>query len=264
MDGDEIWNAEAARNYDTPGRGMFAPDVLDPTVERLAELAAGGRVLEFAVGTGRVAIPLVQRGVSVTGIELSSAMIAQLRTKIDEPSLPVIHGDMASATAPGSFTLVYLVYGTLSNLLSQDEQIACFRNAARNLEAGGRFVVELGVPQLRTLPPGQSANVFANESGYIGVDTYDLLEQRLVSNHFRFDDSGDARVFRTPHRYVWPSELDLMGRLAGFRLESRYADWVGSEFTAESRSHVSVYRVVGAKQFVPADSRDGVKRIGQG
>jgi SAM-dependent methyltransferase len=240
---EEIWNADAAKSYDTPGRGMFAPDVLDPTVHRLAELAAGGRALEFAVGTGRVAIPLVQRGVPVTGIELSRPMIAQLRTKIDEPTLPVIHGDMASATAPVSFALVYLVYGTLSNLLSQDEQVACFRNAARHLTAGGRFVVELGVPQLRTLPPGQSGNVFANDPGYIGVDTYELLEQRLVSNHFRFDESGDARVFRTPHRYVWPSELDLMGRLAGFHLESRHADWAGSEFTGESRSHVSVYRL---------------------
>lgn len=243
MHDSEIWDVEAARNYDTPGRGMFAPEVLDPAVNRLADLAAGGRVLEFAVGTGRVAIPLVQRGVRVTGIELSRPMIEQLRTKIDEPSLPVIQGDMASATAPGSYTLVYLVYGTLSNLLSQDEQIACFRNAARHLAARGRFVVELGVPQLRTLPPGQSANVFANEPGYIGVDTYDLLEQRLVSNHFRFDDSGDARVFRTPHRYIWPSELDLMGRLGGFELESRHADWTGSEFTAESRSHVCVYRL---------------------
>jgi SAM-dependent methyltransferase len=244
MHGDEIWNDEAAKNYDTPGHGMFAPEVLEPTVARLADLAAGGRVLEFAVGTGRVAIPLVERGVSVTGIELSRAMIEQLRTKIDEHSLPVIHGDMASATAPGRYNLVYLVYNTISNLLSQDEQVACFRNAARHLATGGRFVIELEVPELRTLPPGQSANVFANEPGYIGVDTYELLEQRLVSNHVRFDESGDARVFRSPHRYVWPSELDLMGRLAGFRLESRHADWVGSPFTAESRSHVSVFRLV--------------------
>lgn len=243
MRGDEIWNTEAARSYDTPGRGMFAPDVLDPAVDRLAALAAGGRVLEFAVGTGRVAIPLVQRGLSVTGIELSSAMIAQLRTKTDESSLPVVQGDMAIATAPGSYSLVYLVYGTLSNLLSQDGQVACFRNAARHLAPGGCFVVELGVPDLRTLPPGQTANVFANEPGYIGVDAYDLLEQRLVSNHFRFDDSGEARVFRTPHRYVWPAELDLMGRLAGFRLETRHADWIGSALTVESDSHVSVYRL---------------------
>lgn len=145
MKQEDIWDVDAARSYDTPGRGMFSPAVLDPTVSRLTELAAGGRVLEFAIGTGRVAVPLVERGVPVTGIELSRPMIDQLRTKMDESSLPVVYGDMTSAVAPGSYTLVYLVDNTISNLLTQEEQVACFRNAARHLTPGGRFVIELSV-----------------------------------------------------------------------------------------------------------------------
>jgi SAM-dependent methyltransferase len=240
---EDIWDAEAARSYDTPGEGMFAPELLGPTVDRLAELAGGGRALEFAIGTGRVAIPLAQRGVPVTGIELSQPMIDQLRTKTDEAAIPVIAGDMASARAPGQFALVYLVFNTISNLLTQGEQVACFRNAARHLAPGGRFVIELGVPSLRMLPPGQQAKVFTFEPGYIGIDTYDVLHQHLVSHHFRFGDGKQARLFRSPHRYIWPSELDLMAELAGFELEARHADWAGAEFTAESRSHISVYRL---------------------
>jgi hypothetical protein len=150
---------------------------------------------------------------------------------------------MATATVPGTFSLVYLVYNTISNLLTQDEQVACFRNAARHLSPGGRFVVELGVPDLRTLPPGQQATVFTVEPGYLGIDTYDVVAQILVSHHVRFGEGRQAEIFRSPHRYVWPGELDLMGRLAGFELESRHADWAGAPFTADSRSHVSVYRL---------------------
>jgi SAM-dependent methyltransferase len=226
---DQIWDDDAARSYDTPGSGMFAPEVLEPTVARLAELAGGGRALEFAIGTGRIAIPLAERGVPVTGIELSKPMIDQLRTKADERAVPVIAGDMATATAPGAYALVYLAFNTIANLLTQREQVACFRNAARHLVPGGRFVVELWVPELRVLPPGQRAIVDHAEPGYIGVDTYDVLNQRVVSHHFRFDDDGgrEARLFRTPHRYIWPAELDLMAQLAGFELESRHADWSG-------------------------------------
>ncbi|MGY3684641.1 class I SAM-dependent methyltransferase [Streptomyces sp. TE33382] len=238
-----IWDAETARSYDTPGTGMFAPEVLDPVLDRLAELADGGRVLEFAIGTGRVAVPLVRRGVPVTGIELSRPMIDRLRTKADATTIPVVVGDMATARAPGTFQLVCLVYNTISNLLTQDEQVACFRNAARHLAPGGRFVIELWVPELRKLPPGQQAVVWQSETGYIGLDTYDVLRQRVVSHHFRFDDDGTSQLFRSPHRYIWPAELDLMARLAGFELETRHADWNGGGFTAESRSHVSVYRL---------------------
>lgn len=243
---EDIWDAEAAQRYDTPGTGMFAPEVLGPTVDRLADLAGEGRALELAIGTGRVALPLAERGVPVAGIELSVAMVDQLRTKVDEASIPVVVGDMATARAPGEYTLVFLVFNTISNLLTQEEQVDCFRNAARHLAPGGRFVIELMVPDLRRLPPGQDATVFHSEAGYIGLDTYDLLNQHLVSHHFHFGDGKQAQLFRSPHRYIWPSELDLMARLAGLELESRHADWSGAEFTAESRSHVSVYRLSAA------------------
>ncbi|MGZ4589768.1 MAG: class I SAM-dependent methyltransferase [Actinomycetes bacterium] len=240
---DEIWDLDAAQRYDTPGIGMFAPEVLGPTVDRLAEFAGEGRALEFAIGTGRVAVPLAERGVPVTGIELSGPMIDRLRTKADETTIPVVVGDMASAEAPGEYTLVYLVFNTISNLLTQAEQVACFRNAARHLTRGGRFVIELWVPELRKLPPGQQATVWQYEPGYVGLDTYDVLQQHVVSHHFHFGEGKQAQLFRSPHRYVWPAELDLMAQLAGFELEDRHADWDGTEFTAESRSHVSVYRL---------------------
>jgi len=168
------------------------------------------------------------------------------RTKADETAIPVVAGDMATTQAPGSYTLVYLVYNTISNLLTQSEQVACFRNAAQHLEPGGRFVIELWVPELRKLPPGQQATVFTSEPGYIGLDTYEVLHQRVVSHHFTFGTGNQARLLRSPHRYIWPSELDLMAQLAGFELETRHADWAGAEFTAESRSHVSVYRLPAA------------------
>ena len=239
----DIWDTDAAEGYDTPGTGMFSPEILGPAVERLAELAGKGRALEFAIGTGRVAVPLWQRGVPVSGIEISPPMVAQLRAKAGEEEIPVVIGDMATTVVPGRYELVYLVFNTISNLLTQAEQVACFRNAARHLGPGGRFVIELWVPELRRLPPGQEAVVWQSEPGYIGLDTYDLLRQHVVSHHFNFDEGRQARLFRSQHRYIWPSELDLMAELAGFRLESRHADWAGSEFTAESRSHISVYRL---------------------
>lgn len=246
MSDDDPWDTETATRYDTPGEGMFAPEVLDPTVDRLVELAAGGAALELAIGTGRVAVPLAGRGVPVAGIELSTAMVDRLRTKVDEATVPVVIGDMATVTAPGRFSLVYLVFNTISNLLTQSEQVACFRNAARHLDAGGRFVIELWIPELRRLPPGQPGLVHSAEPGYIGLDTYDVLHQRVVSHHIRRDGHGRARLSSTEHRYVWPAELDLMAQLAGFELESRHADWAGSEFTADSPSHVSVYRLPAA------------------
>ena len=238
----EIWDEETAAGYDVADARMFAPEVLGPTVDRLAELTGDGAALEFAIGTGRVAVPLAARGIPVTGIELSEPMVAQLRRKADETTIPVVIGDMASARAPGEFTLVYLVYNTISNLLTQAEQVACFRNAAAHLGPRGRFVIELHVPDLRALPPGHTASVFHSEPGYIGVDTYEVATQHLVSHHFHFGGGRQARVSRSPHRYVWPAELDLMGELAGFELESRQGDWAGAPFTSDSRSHVSVYR----------------------
>jgi SAM-dependent methyltransferase len=240
---EDVWDQETAQGYDTPGTGMFDPEVLGPTVDRLAELAGDGRALEFAIGTGRVAVPLAERGVPVTGIELSLPMIEQFRIKADEAAIPVIVGDMATARAPGTYALVYLVYNAISNLLTQEEQVACFRNAARHLTPGGRFVVELWVPQLPALPPAPQAMVSSCEPGYIVLDTFDVLHQHVISHHFRFGTGKEARLFRSPHRYIWPSELDLMAELAGFELEARHADWAGAEFTAESPSHVSVYRL---------------------
>src|SRR5690348_9871791 len=247
MGPDDIWGEDAATRYDTPGTGMFAPEVLRPAVDLLAALAGDGRALEFAIGTGRVAVPLAERGVPVAGIELSQPMVDQLRTKVDDATIPVVVGDMATAVAPGRYALVYLVYNTISNLLTQAEQVACFRNAARHLTPGGRFVIELGVPELRKLPPGQQAVVWRSEADHIGLDTYDVLRQHLVSHHFRFGEDRQARLFRSTHRYIWPAELDLMAELAGFELESRHADWVKSAFTAESPSHVSVYRLADRK-----------------
>ncbi|MFJ6538122.1 methyltransferase domain-containing protein [Paenarthrobacter sp. NPDC091711] len=244
----QLWDEEAAGQYDTPGEGMFSPEVLGPTVEVLSELAGNGPAVEFAIGTGRVAIPLSEAGVPLSGIELSHAMIARLREKVGEDHLPVVQGDMTQARVTGTFSLAFLVFNTIANLLTQDEQIRCFENAARHLAPGGRFVIELWVPQMRSLPPGHGGTVEVSQPGYLLVDTYDVLRQHVISHHVRFGpdlaDGRDARIGRTPHRYIWPSELDLMARIAGFELESRWADWDRSEFTAESRSHVSVYRLI--------------------
>lgn len=246
VDQSRLWDAHAAAEYDTPGQGMFAPEVLGPTVEVLAGLAAGGRALELAIGTGRVALPLHEAGVAVSGIELSEPMLNRLREKAGADEIRVVHGDMTTASAGEGFALVYLVFNTISNLLTQEEQVECFRNAARHLAPGGCFVIELGVPQLRALAPGHGGTVEVSEPGYLLVDTYDLLRQQVVSHHVRFearvDGARGARLGRTPHRYIWPAELDLMAQLAGFQLESRWADWDRSEFTADSAGHVSVYR----------------------
>jgi SAM-dependent methyltransferase len=241
----DIWDEDAARRYDTPGVGMFAPDVLGPTVERLRVLADGGRALEMAIGTGRVAVPLAEAGVAVAGIELSQPMVDQLRTKASEQLIPVVTGDMATARVEGSFSLVFLVFNGISNVLTQERQIAVFENAARHLAPRGRFVVELWVPQLRALPPGRTGLVFAAKPGYLAADVFDVVAQHVVSHHVTFDPDGgtSARIFRSPHRYVWPAELDLMARIAGFTLESRHGGWSEEPFTAESTDHVSVYHL---------------------
>ncbi|WP_051620208.1 class I SAM-dependent DNA methyltransferase [Haematomicrobium sanguinis] len=248
-DQEELWNAASAQSYDTPGEGMFAPEVLGPTVEVLERLADGGAALEFAIGTGRVALPLRERGVPVSGIEISRPMIAQLRTKASEDLIPVVRGDMSTARVEGEFTLVYLVFNTIGNLLTEDAQIECFRNAARHLRPGGRFVIELGVPKIPHRDDPQ-ALVFSHSPGYFGIDTYDTVNNLIVSHHFRFDpelsndaDHRQATVSRTPHRYILPAELDLMARIAGFELDERYSDWSGSDFTSRSTSQVSIYRL---------------------
>jgi SAM-dependent methyltransferase len=238
---ESYWDEEAAAGYDDDPRSLFDPAVLDPTVELLADLAGNGPALEFAVGTGRVALALAARGVPVAGIELSVPMADRLRAKDDTYRVKVTIGDMATTRVDGTFRLVYLVFNTIGNLTTQDEQVACFANAAAHLEPGGLFVIEVGVPDLRRLPPGEDARVFAHWPGYVGYDRYtDLVAQQAMSHHFVADGSR-IREHKTPFRYVWPSELDLMAKLAGMRLRDRWADWHRSPFTSESRSHVSVW-----------------------
>ncbi|MFE0695975.1 class I SAM-dependent DNA methyltransferase [Streptomyces sp. NPDC058869] len=243
MTSSELWTREAADRYDAEEAENSSPAALGPTLDFLAELAGDGRALEFAVGTGRVGVPLRRRGVPVTGIELSEPMAAVLRHKVDEETLPVVVGDMATTVVPGEFTLVYLVYNTIGNLLTQDEQVACFENAARHLAPGGRFVIELTVPPLRFLPPGQAAVPFDVSERHLGFDTFDLVGQTLVSHHFTRDgDDGRYRRGTCRQRYAWPAELDLMARIAGLELESRAGDWDGTPFTDDSAKHISVWR----------------------
>jgi SAM-dependent methyltransferase len=233
---------EVAARYDATLGHQGAPEVVERTVDLLAELARDGAALELAIGTGRVALPLAARGVPVTGIELSPDMVEQLRAKPGGDAIDVAMGDMTTTRVNGSFRLVYLVFNTIGNVETQERQVACFTNAARHLEPGGSFVVEVGVPDLRRLVPGQDAIVFAHAPGYVGYDRYvDLVDQRAVSHHFVADDAGTREV-RTPFRYVWPSELDLMARLAGLHLAHRWADWDRSPFTGNSTSHVSVWQ----------------------
>jgi SAM-dependent methyltransferase len=219
---------------------MFAPDVLDPAVDFLAGLAGDGAALELAIGTGRVAIPLLDRGVDVSGIELSQPMADELARK--RPGVPVTVGDMATTTVAGEFSLVYVVWNSIGNLRTQAEQVACFRNAARHLAPGGRFVVELGVPGIRRLPPGQAAVPFHVGRRHLGFDTYDLTTQQGTSHHYRHHDDGTVTYGASNFRYIWPAECDLMAQLAGMELERRVADWHGAAFTDESESHVSVWR----------------------
>ena len=238
----DVWDEETAAAYDTDAAAMFAPEVVEPAVEFLARLAGQGRALELAIGTGRIAVPLVRRGVPVTGIELSPAMVAQLRSKVAEDELPVVVGDMATTQVPGDFSLVYLVWNSISNLTTQQEQVACFGNAARHLAPGGRFVIELFVPPLRLLPPGQVAVPFDVSEAHTGFDTFDLVTQECWSHHYTRQPDGSVRYDVGHFRYLWPAECDLMAHLAGLELECRFEDWSGRPFTAESAQHVSVWR----------------------
>ena len=235
-------DADIAASYDAGAGPMFDADVLGPTVDVLAELAGDGAALELAIGTGRVALPLAAQGVPVAGIELSEAMVEQLLANDGADRIDVTIGDMTATRVDGSFRLVYLVYNTIGNLTTQDQQVACFQNAADHLEPGGHFVIEMVVPDLRRLPPGEDARVFSHARGYVGYDRYtDLVAQQATSHHFLVGRSG-AHEHRTPWRFVWPSELDLMARLAGMTLRHRWADWQRTPFTGESTSHVSIWQ----------------------
>ncbi len=238
-----LFDARIARDYDADSSAMFDPRVVGPTADFLSGLAGDGAALEFAIGTGRVALPLCERGVPVHGIDLSPDMVARLRAKPGADAIGVTIGDMTSARVPGAFRLVYLVYNTIGNVTTQDAQVACFANAAAHLEPGGCFVIEVGIPPIRRLPPGDTAVAFTVTPTRLGFDTFDVANQLGVSHHYWIHD-GQAQTFSTPWRYVWPAELDLMARLAGMRLRERWADWGRRPFTSESASHVSVWEKI--------------------
>ena len=240
MSSSDYWDEETAASYDEGSAFMFEPEVLDPAVDFLAELAGDGAALELAIGTGRVAIPLVDRGVPVSGIELSQPMADELHRKAD--GIPVVVGDMATARVEGEFGLVYVVWNSIGNVRTQAEQVAVFRNAARHLAPGGRFVVELVVPSIRRFPPGQAAVPFHVGRRHVGFDTYDMTTQQGTSHHYRRHDDGTVTYGESNFRYIWPAECDLMAQLAGMELEQRIADWHGNPFTNDSEGHVSVWR----------------------
>jgi SAM-dependent methyltransferase len=239
-----MWSAEFAAVYDEVYAQEAEPSVVEPIAEVLAELAHGGAALEFAVGTGRIALALSARGVSVTGIELSPHMAERLRAKPGAGAVSVIVGDMATSRVDGSFTLVYLVANTIMNVTTQDEQLAVFSNAAAHLEPGGRFVVSVIVPQPCAAPDGGKGRVFTLDPDHVGIETFDDPVGQIAWSHHWMEVGGRLVKHSAPYRYVWPSELDLMARLAGFRLEHRWASWDGSLFTAKSSRHVTVYEKV--------------------
>lgn len=242
MDDDGVFDHTVAARYDDTSDEMFSPEVIGPTVDFLAGLAGeGGRALEFATGTGRVALPLAERGIEVHGIEMSQAMTDKLLAKPGADRVTVTRGNMATTRLDGSFQLVYLVYNTIGNLLTQEEQVDCFANAAAHLAPGGSFVIELLVPELRRLPPGERHVLFASgEDGHLGIDEYDVVSQRLTSHHYWVGGDTMAEA-HTPQRYIWPSELDLMARLAGMTRTQRWSSWTREPFTSESPGHISVW-----------------------
>ena len=230
-----------AQRYDTLWPELLDPSLLDSAVDLLADLAGGGAALELGIGTGRLAVPLSQRGVHVHGIELSPAMIAALRMKPGAHKIDVTIGDFATVKVDETFHLAYLVRNTITNLTTQEEQVECFRNAAAHLESGGCLVIENYIPELQRLPPGETTQVFTATPVHVGVSEYDVGTQIEISRHWWVID-GQLKIFSSPHRYLWPSELDLMARLAGMTLCHRWGGWNRESFTSESRSHISVWQ----------------------
>jgi SAM-dependent methyltransferase len=239
-DPDGYFGEAVAAEYDESSAEMFDPAVVEPMVDVLAELAGAGRALELGVGTGRVALALARRGVPVHGIDLSRAMVARLRAKPGGDAIGVTIGDFATTKVDGTFSVAYLVFNTIANLVTQDAQVACFRNVATRLRPGGCFVIEVGVPDLRLLQPGQNVVMFHVSPTRWAFDLYDVATQTMSSNYVEVVD-GRGRYRSIPFRYVWPAELDLMARLAGLRLRDRWADWNRAPFTSESKQHVSIW-----------------------
>ncbi len=237
---EDYFGEHVAKRYDESAADMFEPAVVEPVVDVLADLAGHGAALELGIGTGRIALPLTQRGVRVHGIDLSTAMVARLRTKPGAEDISVTIGDFATTTVEGKFSVAYLVFNTIMNLTTQDEQIACFQNVAAHLEPGGCFVIEVGIPALQRLPPGETVRAFNVSATRLGFDEYDVASQGLISHHYSVID-GKLDVVSMPFRYVWPSELDLMARLAGMTLRERWGGWKREPFTNDSTKHVSVW-----------------------
>ena len=237
---DGYFDERVAATYDESAADMFDPAVVDPVVDFLAGLAGSGRALELGIGTGRIALPLAKRGVPVHGIELSKAMAVRLHAKPGAEAIGVTIGDFSTTTVEGTFAVAYVVFNTIGNLTAQAAQVACFQNVAAHLEPGGCFVIEVGVPELRRLPPGDTMRVFDAGEMHWGIDEYDVVSQRLTSHHFELVD-GRFELVSMPFRYVWPAELDLMAQLAGMALRERWAGWKREPFTNDSRKHVSVW-----------------------
>jgi SAM-dependent methyltransferase len=237
----DYFGERVAERYDEASADMFDPAVVDPVVDFLVELARGGAALELGIGTGRIALPLAQRGIRVHGIDLSESMVAKLRAKPGARDIGVTIGDFATTRVEGTFAVAYLVFNTIMNLTTQDEQVACFQNVATHLEPGGCLVIEVGVPALQRLPPGETIRAFEVSPTKLGFDEIDVASQGLISHHYSVVDDK-LEVFSTPFRYVWPSELDLMARLAGMTPRERWGGWKREPFTSESRKHVSVWQ----------------------
>jgi SAM-dependent methyltransferase len=237
----DLFDEAVAARYEETSKEMFAPSAVEPAVEFLSGLAWGGDALELGIGTGRIALPLSRRGIRVHGVDLSEAMVARLKQKPGADAIEVTIGDFATVKLGRRFSLAYLVFNTIDNLVTQDAQVACFRNVAEHLDATGSFVVEVEVPQLQRLPPGETVRPFSVTPAHLGFDEIDVATQRLTSHHY-FVSEGRMEVVTMPFRYVWPSELDLMARLAGLSLRERWGDWSREPFTADSTSHVSVWQ----------------------
>ena len=237
---ENYFGEDVAKRYDDAESEMLDPAVIDATVDFLVELAGHGAALELGIGTGRIALPLARRGVRVQGIDLSEAMLAVLRAKPGAEQIGLTVGDFATTTVEGRFSLAYVVFNTIENLTTQEAQVASFQNVAAHLEPSGCFVIEVAVPDLQRLPHGERFRLFDVSESHIGIDEYDVVNQGLISHHFRAVD-GTFERSSGPFRYVWPAELDLMARIAGMRLRERWGDWNREPFTSTSTKHVSVW-----------------------
>jgi SAM-dependent methyltransferase len=236
-----------ASDYKAKWPHLFDPDVVGAAVDFLATRAGSGPVLELGLGTGRLALPLSRKGLSVYGIELSPDMVTQLQAEEGADAISVTMGDFSTTAVEGcrgTATLAYLVRNTITNLTTQDAQVACFANVAAHLAPGGVFVMEVMVPDLQRLPPGETVRPFTVTPTHVGFEEYDVAAQRSISHHYWMGD-GTLETFSAPFRYLWPAELDLMARLAGLTLRERWNDWDQSPFTSESRNHISVWELPG-------------------